>query len=145
MITYLPALPEDVEILFGLNKQLIDEYEDLSSINYPRVLDWVCRNIEQNLPAFNRVLHDGTLVGYYSLNQADGKMELDSLFVLPPFRGQGIGTEVLKKCLSESPVPVFLYVFRKNTGALALYKRLGFQVVKEVGKTRYIMENDPHG
>lgn len=145
MLTYVPAQPEDVEVIFRLNKQLIDEYEDLSSIDYPKVLDWVRRNLERNLPAFTRVLQDGALAGYYSLAPVDGKMELDSMFVLPPFRNQGIGTAVLKKCLSESPVPVFLYVFRKNTRALALYQRLGFRIVKEVGQTRYIMGNDPHG
>lgn len=145
MLTFLPAQPEDVEVLFRLNKELIDKYEDLSAIDYPKVLDWVRRNLERNLPAFTRVMQDGVLTAYYCLTSSDGKRELDSLFVLPPFRGQGIGTEILKKCLSESPVPVFLYVFRKNTGALALYERLGFRVVKEAGKTRYIMENNPHG
>lgn len=140
-LCYEPACQEDLEPLFQLNKQLIEQYEDLSSIDYPRVLAWVRRNLQRNLSGVTRVLRDGILVGYFCLCREDDKLELDSLFVLPPFRGQGIGTEILRKCLREADVPVFLFVFRENTRAAALYRRMGFRIVKEAGKTRYIMEN----
>ena len=140
-LSYEPAGQEDLEPLFQLNRQLIDRYEDLSSIDYPKVLEWVRRNLSRNLSEITRVLKDGTLVGYFCLRPEDGKMELDSLFVLPPFRGQGIGTEILQKCLQEAHAPVFLFVFRGNTRAKALYHRMGFRIVKEVGKTRLLMEN----
>lgn len=140
-LCYEPACQEDLEPLFQLNKQLIEQYEDLSSIDYPKVLAWVRRNLQRNLSGVTRVLRDGILVGYFCLCREDGKLELDSLFVLPPFRGQGIGTEILRKCLREADVPVFLFVFRENTRAAALYRRMGFRIVKEAGKTRYIMKN----
>lgn len=140
MLTYQKAEPEDIGTLFLLNKQLIEEFEDLASIDYDKVLRWVRRNLEQNLSFFTRIYWDGKLAGYYCLLPNDGKMELDSLFVLSPFRGRGIGTAVLKKCQAETPLPIFLYVFRRNIQALSLYERLGFQTVKEVGSTRYIME-----
>lgn len=138
-LTYAPALPEDVETLFQLNKQLIDTYEDLSTIDYPKVLQWVRRNLQQNLPSFRRVLYDGTLAGFYCLTKEEEKTELDSLFVLPSYQNKGIGTAILQKCQAEN-APLFLYVFKRNTRALTLYKRLGFQITQEVGKTRYIME-----
>lgn len=144
-LQFVPAVPEDAETLYELNRQLIDTYEDLDSIDYPKVLAWVRRNLEQNLPHFVRVLADGVLVGYYCLRPEGESMELDSLFVLPPYQNRGIGTQILEKCLEESDVPVFLYVFRKNTRAVALYGKLGFRIVKEVGKTRFIMEHDPNG
>lgn len=140
-LCYEPACQEDLEPLFQLNKQLIEQYEGLSSIDYPKVLAWVRRNLQRNLSGVTRVLRDGILVGYFCLCREDGKLELDSLFVLPPFRGQGIGTEILRKCMREADVPVFLFVFRENTRAAALYRRMGFRIVKEAGKTRYIMEN----
>lgn len=140
MLTYQTAGEEDAKPLFRLNKQLIDEYEDLDSIDYPKVLQWVSSNISRHISSFSRVMLDGTLVGYYCLLPCEGKMELDSLFVLPQFRGQGIGTQILKKCQAEATVPIFLYVFRRNTRAQALYERMGFQIVKQVGSTRYIME-----
>lgn len=144
MLTFSPALPEDAEILFRLNQELIDAYEDISSIDYPKVLAWVRRNIEEHLPSFTRVYWDGKLAGFYSLSPSGGKWELDSLFVLPPFQNRGIGTAVLQKCQGEMS-PLFLYVFRKNTHAIRLYKKLGFRITKEVGRTRYIMEYENQG
>ena len=139
MLTWEPALPEDLDSLFRLNKHLIDTYEDLTTIDYDKVLHWVRRNIESNLASFRRVLWDGQLAGYYSLTPAEGKMELDSLFVLPGFQRKGIGTSIITQCLRSCPC-VYLYVFRKNRDAIRLYQRLGFQITKEVGHTRYIME-----
>lgn len=145
MLTYKAAQQEDIEPLFLLNKQLIEEYEDLDSIDYDRVLNWVHRNLEQNLSHFTRVFWAGKLAGYYCLLPSGEKTELDSLFVLPEFQGRGIGTAILKKCQQEAEGTLFLYAFRKNVRALALYERLGFQIVKEVGATRFIMEYQNQG
>ena len=137
-LTFSPALAEDVQTLYLLNKELIDQYEDISSIDYDFVLGWVRNNMEQNLSNFFRVFRQGELAGFYCLTGSDGAMELDSLFVLPPFQNQGIGTAILEHCKGISS-SLLLYVFRKNTGAIRLYRKMGFQITEEVGKTRYIM------
>lgn len=144
MLTFSPALSEDIEPLFLLNKELIDSYEDTASIDYDKVLVWVRRNIEVNLASFIRVFWNGQLAGFYSLSSKDNYSELDSLFVLPEFQKLGIGTAILQKCQKDAS-PLFLYVFRKNTGAIRLYERMGFCITKEVGMTRYIMEYQNQG
>ena len=145
ILTCESARPEDLDTLFQLNRQLIDTYEDVTAIDYNRVLTWVRKNLEKNLPHFTRIFSDGSLAGYYCLMSSGEKIELDSLFVLPEFQNRGIGTHILKKCQKETPSILFLYVFQKNTRALALYKRLGFQIVKETGTSRYIMEYQKQG
>ena len=139
-ITYAPAEQADLETLYRLNQKLIEDYEDLSAIDCPKVLAWVRKNLSASLSLFTRVFADGELAGYYSRRPEKGKLERDSLFILPAFQNRGIGTEILKKCQAEAKVPIFLYVFRKNTRAAALYRRMGFQIVKEAGATRWIME-----
>lgn len=140
MLTFEQAQPEDLSRIFLLNKHLIDTYEDLSAIDYPRVLDWMHRNIQKNIGFFRRIIWDDQLAGYYCLMSVEGRLELDSFFVFPEFQCRGIGTQVLQKC-QEVPSTVFLYVFRQNIGAIRLYERIGFRIVKEVGSTRYIMEH----
>jgi ribosomal protein S18 acetylase RimI-like enzyme len=135
MVEFEPAEQRDLPLLFALNKALIDEYEDLTAIDYDRVLLWMRQNLEVHLPDFHRILYEGEPAGFFCLSDS----EVDSLFVLPQFRGKGIGTEVIRHCQSTSP-SLLLYVFRRNTGAVNLYRRMGFQITKEVGKTRYIME-----
>ena len=135
MVEFVKAEQRDLPLLFALNRELIEHYEDLTTIDLPRVLHWVEQNLEAHLGDFRRILYDGDLAGFFCLS--DG--ELDSLFILPPFRGRGIGTQVIRYCQENAP-SLLLYVFKKNTGAVNLYHRMGFQITKEAGTTRYIME-----
>lgn len=135
MIQYMPAEQRDLPLLFQLNQELIEEYEDLNAIDCERVLTWVQQNLKNQLPFFRRIECNGVTAGFFCLSDR----ELDSLFVLPQFRGRGIGTDVVRFCQQQSP-SLMLYVFRKNTRAIALYRKLGFIVTKDVSPTRAIME-----
>ena len=135
MITFSSAEQRDLPLLFALNRQLIDDYEDIAAIDYDRVLAWVEKNLKAHLGDFRRILYDGQLCGFFCL--AEG--ELDSLFLFPEFQGRGIGTAVLRHCQAVSPA-LRLFVFKENIRALSLYQKLGFEVTAEAGTTRYIME-----
>ncbi len=126
---------QDLPEIVRLNRQLIEDYEDFSSLDRNRVLGWMTQNLEENLPWFRKIQVGGRPAGYFCLK--DG--ELDSLFVYPEFRRQGIGRAVVQYCQAQSP-SLFLYVFRENTVALALYRRMGFVPVREAGTTRWIMQ-----
>ncbi len=139
-LAYENATEQDVEIIFEFNKYLIDRYENIQNIEYDKVLNWVHKKIENNIHEYQRVLAEGELAGYYRFHLDGDKMELDDLYIFPQYRNQQIGTRVIEKCLAETELPVYLYVFIKNTKAVALYKRLGFQVVETIKDSRYIMQ-----
>ena len=139
-LTFFPADQTDAGAIFALCRGLIDQYEDISSIDYTRVLDWVRRKIGENITEYRRILADGIHVGYFRLCPHEDGWELDDLYIFPAFRGRGIGTAVIRDCCARGPVT--LYVFRKNTGALALYRRLGFREVGGAGKTRLILRKE---
>ncbi len=139
-LNYVRASGADVEAIFALSKALIDRYEDVASIDYDKVLQWVRRKIDAQIGEYQRVLMDGDLTGYVHFRPDGERMELDDLYILPEYRGRGIGTAVVEKCCAETEKPVYLYVFRRNEGAVRLYRRLGFEIVQEVGGSRYIMQ-----
>ena len=139
-LTYAPAAPTDAEAIFDLCRALIDQYEDIASIDYDRVLAWVRRKIEENISEYRRILADGAHAGYFRLCPAEDGWELDDLYVFPEFRSRGIGTAVIRHCCEQGSV--MLYVFRKNTGALSLYRRLGFREVGTAGETRLILRKE---
>lgn len=141
-LTFSPADDGDIGPIFSLSKDLIDRYEQLETIDYPRVLAWVRRKIEGNIAGYTCIHADGAPAGYYRFCENGPRMELDDLYILPPYQNRGIGTAIIKKCCQESDRPVMLYVFVRNTGAVALYQRLGFRITETVGVSRYIMEKD---
>ena len=136
-LCYVNVTHSDVPVIFAQAKNLIDTYEDLASIDYDRVMNWVEKKITAHICDYRAVQQNGKTCAYYRLT-ADG--ELDDFYVLPGYRCQGIGSEILKKVLADSKSPVYLYVFSRNTRAIALYARFGFTVRESIGKTRLIME-----
>lgn len=133
------AEESDIPVLYALNRELIERYEDPKAIDTEEVLAWVRRKLEKRIRDYVCVTADGEKAAYYSFLPAGDEMELDDLYVLPPYRNRGIGTAVLQKCLAESEKPIFFYVFNRNTRAVALYERLGFRVAETVSATRSIM------
>ena len=137
MLQYRPAEENDISAIYSQAKDLIDQYEDCDSIDYEKVMAWVYRKIASNISQYRRVHADGEICAYFRLCD-DG--ELDDLYVLPAFRGQGIGSEILLKCMDESPNPLYLYVFSGNIRAISFYEKFGFSLREAVGKTRLILE-----
>jgi ribosomal protein S18 acetylase RimI-like enzyme len=57
---------------------------------------------------------------------------INDLYVLPEFRGKGIGKKLLERCLSRIRTERFkaarIYVLQGDEDAIKLYKKLGFRV-----------------
>lgn len=138
-LSFAPASVEDVQLIFAQCKELVDAYEDTASIPYEKVLSWLEEKIRQNIAEYVRISNKGETVGFYRLSCTDEETELDDFYILPAFRGQGIGSAVLKKCILEANTPMFLYVFKRNEGAIRLYKRFGFAPAQDVSETRMIL------
>ncbi len=139
-LSYQPIAPEDVENIFAFQKQLIEQYEDLSAIDTEKVFAWCLKKVKNTSQNYRKIIKDGQTVGYYALSkQESGEWELDDFYLFASARKQGIGTQVLQKIMTDThPDPIFLYVFRKNTGAVRLYQRMGFEVSKTMD-TRMIL------
>ena len=135
-LLFCAASESDVPVIYEQAKALIDAYEDTHAIDYDKVLAWVKKKIETEIHSYIRVFCDGKICAYYRLCP-DG--ELDDLYVLDGFRGQGIGSQILNQCINESPNALWLYVFSRNTRAIAFYERFGFTVREQIGTTRLIM------
>lgn len=142
-LRFEPAGSIDLEPLFELNKSLIEQYEDLSSIDLEKVLAWVRRKLEKKLSEYRAVFLNEQKVGYFRLCEGDdGALEIDDLYVLAPYQGRGVGSEIVRCCIKEAEragKPLMLYVFTENTGAVRLYEKMGFELKEIVSPTRRIL------
>ncbi len=139
-LTFRPAKKADIETLFAWNKALIDAYENTEAIEYDKVLSWVRRKLEMHIGEYQCIFADGKKAGcFHFCPPENGERELDDLYLFPEFQGKGIGTTVIRSCLSQTDLPVTLFVFIKNEGAVRLYEKLGFRVVSSISSTRFFM------
>ncbi|RII28305.1 MAG: N-acetyltransferase [Geobacter sp.] len=82
-------------------------------------------------PTFDIIMHGHAPIGRLYIDHGAKEMRVIDICLMPEYRGRGIGSVLMRQILQEgddSGVPVTLHVERNNP-ALALYQRLGFQVV----------------
>jgi ribosomal protein S18 acetylase RimI-like enzyme len=144
-LTYRAARREEATEIFQLSLQLVDRFEDWQSLPREKVLRWMQDKIQSCIEEYTCILCDGEKAGFYRFAPDGDAMELDDLYVLAQYQNRGIGTAVLRRCMEQTDKPIVLYVFRENVRAVALYRRMGWQVTREVGKTRFIMTKQTEG
>jgi ribosomal protein S18 acetylase RimI-like enzyme len=92
--------------------------------------------------SFELILRDGVPAGRLYVHRGPGTIHIVDISLLPEFRGNGIGKDLLEALQSEARAKnlrLSIYVEKFNR-ALALYQRLGFQVVGEQGPVYLYME-----
>ena len=142
-ITYDKAKNSDIESIYQLCKQLIDDYENVKKIDYDKVLQWIHKKIENSVDEYTVVSVDNKKAGYYHFyKNEDGEYELDDLYIFSEYQNQGIGSGIIKKCCNSIDAPIILYVFIKNQRAVSLYKRHGFEIIETLNNSRYIMRRE---
>ncbi|MGN1406561.1 MAG: GNAT family N-acetyltransferase [Erysipelotrichaceae bacterium] len=140
-ITFKPADNSDIQIIYLLNKDLIDRYENIKDINYAMVLNWIKDKISKSIDEYTSVYLDDKKCGYYHFfRNEDGVLEIDGLYIFKEYQNKGIGSYVINFLLKDINEPVMLYVFINNEKAVSLYRRLGFRVIQNINNSRYIME-----
>ncbi len=90
-------------------------------------------------------------VGHLGVRETEASLELGMIVIDPEYQGRGIGTALIESVLERGGMiakPVTLWVNHDNQGAIRLYRRLGFRVVREVERPerrerRLLMTVDP--
>ena len=88
----------------------------------------------ESVPSYVLIGDSAQLLGFGQYYLRAGRCHLARLAVAPSFRGQGLGTCLIKMLMAEGTrtlkvTECSLFVHVANTAALALYERLGFATV----------------
>lgn len=124
--------PTELEELVGMYAEFdpADRAQGIPPIGESAIREWLDRITTSNSVNL-AARHDGHTVGHATL-VGDDEYEL-AIFVLQAYQNAGIGTELLRTTLgaaAEAGVDrVWLAVERWNDPAIALYRKLGFEVV----------------
>ncbi len=124
------ATLEDLEFLYGLLKVSLGPY--VEQVYGPwKEEEQRAKFFEFTEPASHQVVERaGERIGCLKVQKFSSEFKLNRVFLLPAFQNLGIGTQLIRRVVSEAHsagLPVRLRVFRVNP-AWGLYERLGFVV-----------------
>jgi GNAT superfamily N-acetyltransferase len=127
-LSFRPARPDDFDYCALL-------YFDEMKRNGSVVPDGARADLQSrwNVHQVGILVRDGADIGWIQYAKLLETRELVQFFVEAPLRGQGIGTEVMKRLIAESDAdgkPIALGVVKTNP-AKRLYDRLGFRIFDE--------------
>lgn len=100
----------------------------------------ILEELQNKNSSFYFVYLKETMVGYFKLNQNDAQneqfqessIELERIYVLYHFQGQGIGKTILFKIIdlvkTKSVNFLWLGVWQENKSAIAFYQKNGFKI-----------------
>ena len=158
-LVYKKCTSNDVEALIEISKKtFIEAFEHLNKPkdfkNYLKKAfskKTITKQLSNPDSSFYFCYYKSELAAYFKLNQKEAQnedfdhnaIELERIYVLDQFQGQGFGSEILKEALRLSRAKkasyLWLGVWEVNLAAIRFYKRHGFI---KFGKHPYIIGKD---
>ena len=130
---------DDVSILIDYKlKNIFDYAENLSLEEIKQINNYVKSNVPKEIDDYRVICIDDKKIGCLLVVNKDDGVLLDEIYLEEKYRNKGIGTSIIKKILSSYNI-VYLWVYKLNTRAISLYKKLGFKIIDET-ETRYYMK-----
>ena len=130
---------DDVSILIDYKlKSIFDYAENLSLEEIKQINNYVKSNVPKEIDDYRVICINDKKIGCLLVVNKDDGVLLDEIYLEEKYRNKGIGTSIIKKILSSYNI-VYLWVYKLNTRAISLYKKLGFKIIDET-ETRYYMK-----
>ncbi len=135
----LDASNDDIDILSKYKELNIFMYAlDLGESEKDNIRGYVKNDIPTLLGSSRIIVVDHKKVGCIILDKENDGIIIDEIYLEEDYRSLGIGSSIIKSVLFDNDI-VYLWVYKLNEKAIALYQRLGFNIINET-ETRYYMK-----
>lgn len=116
------------DLIAGLNnKSLLVFYliliETVMLFFWKNIHDKIAFTGEANNANYWLIEYDSLVVGYGLVSRHRSYSMLDSLYIVPAFRAQGLGSFLVRHIIAENIKPIYLFC---NTSLISFYTRFGF-------------------
>ena len=135
------AAKKDIDLLITYKlASILDYAEDMPKEEIDKITNYVKTTIPNQIKEYKLIIIDHQKVGCLLLEKYEDGLLLNELYLDKNYRRKGIGTSIVTNILNNNS-KVYLWVYKENTPALNLYKKLGFKII-ECTETRYFMKYD---
>lgn len=141
MYKLVKAAKKDIPRLIKYKKDIIYMYsKNLAEDEKNKIDEYVTSSVNEMFKDYYNIVIDDKIIGSVLVKYIQEGKLIDEIYIEKEFRNSGIGTDIIMKLLKESNNNnIYLWVYRENTKAVVLYKRLGFKIIDET-ESRYYME-----
>ena len=144
MYKLVKASKKDIPRLIQYKKDIIYMYsKDLVEDERNKIDEYIITSVNETFKDYYNIIIDDKIIGSILVKDIQEGKLIDEIYIEKEFRNNGIGTDIIKK-LIENNESIYLWVYKDNTKAVSLYKRLGFKVIDET-ESRYYMEYNVKG
>ena len=141
MYKLVKASKKDIPRLIKYKKDIIYMYsKDLAEDERNKIDEYVITSVNEMFKDYYNIIIDDKIIGSILLKDMPQGKLIDEIYIEKEFRTNGIGTDIIRKML-ENNRNIYLWVYKENSKAVLLYKRLGFIIVDET-ESRYYMKYD---
>ena len=141
MYKLVKASKKDILRLIKYKKDIIYMYsKDLAEDERNKIDEYVITSVNEMFKDYYNIIIDDKIIGSILLKDMPQGKLIDEIYIEKEFRNNGIGTDIIRKML-ENNRNIYLWVYKENSKAVLLYKRLGFIIVDETD-SRYYMKYD---
>ena len=141
MYKLVKASKKDIPRLIRYKKDIIYMYsKDLAEDERNKIDEYVITSVNEMFEDYYNIIIDDKIIGSILLKDMPQGKLIDEIYIEKEFRNNGIGTDIIRKML-ENNRNIYLWVYKENSKAVLLYKRLGFIIVDET-ESRYYMKYD---
>ena len=133
------ASKKDIPRLVQYKKDIIYIYsKDLTEDEINKINEYVINSVNEMFKDYYNIIIDDKIIGSVCIKDLENAKLLDEIYLEKEFRNNGVGTDIIRKII-ENNKSVYLWVYKENSKAVSLYKRLGFKIIDET-ESRYYME-----
>ena len=130
----LTYIDPNTKIFGALGHEIADSTtKEILNIN-----NYVEKSILVEMSNYKIIVHDNQKIGCLLVTKKENSMMLDEIYLEEEYRNKKIGTNIITNILKSNSL-IYLWVYKENTKAISLYKKMKFKVINET-ETRYYME-----
>jgi len=116
---------------------ILDFADNLSDDETYKIKDYVKQQVPLQLNQYKMIKVGNQKIGCLLVEEKKDSFLLNEIFIEQDYRNFGIGTKIIQRIIQNHIV--YLWVYKANIKAVALYKKLGFHIIEET-ETRYYMK-----
>ena len=115
-----------IEDIYYTANSVVETYAPRDYYMKHDMMDAVYQRLKAKISDYTVVRYKGHDAAYFYMETGRDFAEIFDLYVFKDFRNLGLGTAIVRRCLTDTELPVIVKVFSDDIDAVRLFRRLGF-------------------